>query len=108
MAGNPNPSPATRFKPGDEWAGNGKGKTKEHRQAEVRAAEFAALIRDKALSEMLEKINNGEITAIEAITGDNLRLFKDSEDRAHGTPKATVEGTGEGGAILFKTIYEGG
>lgn len=89
--GNPNPSPETRFKPGDEWAGNGKGKTSAHRRAEVAAAERAALIRDRALSEMLEKIERGEMTALEAITSDNLRLFKDSEDRAHGTPKQSVQ-----------------
>lgn len=87
---NPNPSPETRFKPGDEWAGNGKGKTSEQRKAEARAAEVAALIRSKALSEMLEKIEAGEITATDLITSDNLRLFKDSEDRAHGTPKQAI------------------
>ena len=105
---NPNPSPETRFKSGDEWAGNGKGKTSNHRLAEVRAAENAAIIRDQALSEMLEKIAAGEMTALEAISSDNLRLFKDSEDRAHGTPKQSVEHGGEGGGpILFRTVYEG-
>ena len=95
MAGNPNPSPGTRFKPGDEWAGNGKGKTSAQRQSEVNAAEKATLIREKALSEMLEKIERGEMTPLDAITSDNLRLFKDSEDRAHGTPKQSVEHAGD-------------
>lgn len=104
MAGNPNPSPETRFKPGDEWAGNGKGKTSAHRLAEVRAAENAAVIRDKALSEMLEKIAAGEITALEAINSDNLRLFKDSEDRAHGTPKQSVDHTNSDGTLQPTTI----
>ena len=106
---NPNPSPETRFKPGDEWAGNGKGKTASQREAEVKAAEAAAIIRSMALSEMLERIHAHEMTALEAITSDNLRLFKDSEDRAHGTPKATVEGPGENGEhmVTFKTVYEG-
>ncbi len=92
---NPNPSPETRFKPGDEWAGNGKGKTTAQRKAEVSAAEKATLIRERALSEMLEKIERGEMTALDAITSDNLRLFKDSEDRAHGTPKQSVEHGGD-------------
>jgi hypothetical protein len=104
---NPNPSPETRFKPGDEWAGNGKGKTSAHRAAEIRAAENAAVIRDKALSEMLEKIASGEITAIDAINSDNLRLFKDSEDRAHGTPKQSVEHGGEGGGPIFLKWLDG-
>lgn len=101
---NPNPSPETRFKPGDEWAGNGKGKSKQQRQAEVAAAEKAALIRERALSEMLEKIESGEMTALEAITSDNLRLFKDSEDRAHGTPKATTETTAEVNGNIGLTV----
>ncbi len=103
---NPNPSPETRFKSGDEWAGNGKGKTSEHRKSEVRAAEIAATLREKALSEMLEKIEKGEMTALDAVTTDFLRLFKDSEDRAHGTPKQTLAGEGPAGEIVFKTVYE--
>ena len=108
LMANKNPSPETRFKPGDEWAGNGKGKTSKHRLAEVRAAENAAIIRDQALSEMLEKIAAGEITALEAINSDNLRLFKDSEDRAHGTPKQSVEHGGEGGGpLVFRWMKDG-
>lgn len=102
---NPNPSPETRFKPGE--TPNPLGKTSAHRKAEVQAAEIAAVIRASALSRMKEMIEAGELDPLEAITGDNLRLFKDSEDRAHGTPKQSVEHGGEGGGpILFKTVYE--
>lgn len=46
---------------------------------------------------------------LKLLDGDVLRLFKDSEDRAHGTPKQSVEHGGEGGGpIVFKTIYESG
>ena len=31
----------------------------------------------------------------------SVRLFKDSEDRAHGTPKQSVEHGGEGGGPLI-------
>jgi hypothetical protein len=102
--GNPNPSPETRF----TSSGNPAGKTAAQRQSEVQAAEIAAKMRLQALIRMQEKIDSGELDALDAITSDNLRLFKDSEDRAHGTPKATIEGTGDGGAIVFKTVYEGG
>jgi hypothetical protein len=86
---NPNPSPETRFKKGE--TPNPLGKTSEHRKAEVKAAEIAATIRAAALSRMMEKIEAGELDPMEAITSDYLRLFKDSEDRAHGTPKAVTE-----------------
>lgn len=89
--GNPNPSPATRF----TSSGNPAGKTSEHRQAEVVAAEISAKIRMAAIIRMQEKIEAGEMDPLEAITGDNLRLFRDSEDRAHGTPKQSVEHSGD-------------
>ena len=102
---NPNPSPETRFKPGQTT--NPGGKTSEHRKAEVKAAEIAAELRALALSRMMEKVEAGEMDPLEAITSDTLRLFKDSEDRAHGTPKQSVEHGGEGGGpIVFKTILE--
>lgn len=99
MAGNPNPSPETRFKPGNP----GGGKTSEQRRLEYEAAEMAAKARHKLLSVITEKLSKDTIEADEALkllTGDTLRLFKDSEDRAHGTPKASVEHTGaDGGPI---------
>lgn len=89
---NPNPSPATRFKPGETL--NPLGKTSEQRKAEVRAAEIAAQLRLAILSRMQEIIAAGE--PIESLlTSDALRLFKDSEDRAHGTPKQSIEHGGD-------------
>ncbi len=87
--GNPNPSPETRFKPGD--VNNPRGKTSETLRAEARAAEISAKLREAALIRLMEKIEAGEMDAADVITSDNLRLFKDSEDRAHGTPKQSVE-----------------
>lgn len=63
-------------------------------------------MRLQVLSSMQEKINLGA-DPMELLSGDAIRLFKDSEDRAHGTPKQSVEHGGEGGGpIVFKTIYE--
>jgi hypothetical protein len=98
---NPNPSPATRFKPGETL--NPLGKTSEQRKAEVKAAEIAAQLRLAILSRMQERVDAGE--DVEALlTSDALRLFKDSEDRAHGTPKASTEVTGAEGASLFDGV----
>ena len=104
--GNPNPSPETRFKPGD--VNNPRGKTSEHLRAEARAAEISAKLRAAALIRLLEKVDAGEMDAMEAISSDNLRLFKDSEDRAHGTPKQSVEHGGEGGGpVVFRWMKDG-
>lgn len=94
---NPNPSPETRFKPGT--VGNPGGKTKEQRQAEIDAAEKAAILRDKMLSLMMEKVEGGEIDLLELIDPATLKLFKDSEDRAHGTPTAHTDLTNSDGSL---------
>lgn len=87
MAGNPNPSPETRFKPGNP----GGGKTSEQKRLEYQAAEMAARIRHRVLSVIAENMEAG-LSPIDGMTAaDILRLMKDSEDRAHGTPKQSVQ-----------------
>lgn len=97
---NPNPSPETRF----TSSGNPKGKTAQQRQDEVRAAEISAQLRLAALIRMQESVDSGEMDALELAKDGFLRLFRDSEDRAHGTPKATSELTGTGGGPIAITI----
>lgn len=97
-----NTSGLTPFKPGQ--SGNPGGKTAEQRKLEVEAAEMAARLRHRMLSALMETVEVGDevnaAAALEAIKADVLRLIKDSEDRAHGTPKATTEMSGpEGGPI---------
>ena len=102
---NPNPSPGTRFKAGQ--AANPGGKTKKQKAQEVKAASLSADLRLKMLSRMLEMVNQGQ-DVFELIDANTLRLFKDSEDRAHGTPKATTEMSGvDGGAIQTEEIGNG-
>lgn len=103
---NPNPSPETRFKPGNTYG----GKTAEQKRLEYEAAEMAARIRHKMLSDITEKLEAGEANVDDLVRSDVLRLLKDSEDRAHGTPKASVEATGpDGGAlqIIINRFGEG-
>lgn len=67
---------------------------------------MAAKMRHKMLSTMMESLESGADPE-EYIKGDVLKLFKDSEDRAHGTPKATTEMSGpDGGAIPAKLTVE--
>lgn len=101
---NPNPSPETRFQPGNP----GGGKTAEQKLLEYEAAEMSARIRHKLLSVITEKMGDPEAKADEIadmLNGDLLRLMKDSEDRAHGTPKATSEIHGADGGPVALVQY---
>ncbi|MGB1215735.1 MAG: hypothetical protein ACPG4X_20360 [Pikeienuella sp.] len=90
--GNPNPSPETRFKPG--VSGNPCGKTSKQKADEIAAAGIAAELRHLALIRMQERIAAGEDIS-DLIDANALKLFKDSEDRAHGTPKQSIGGDAE-------------
>lgn len=108
---NPNPSPETRFKKGQ--SGNPSGRSSKELKAHSKAAKIAAKLKLKALSSLQEKIDGGEMSeddVIEALfNGDTLRMMKEVEDRAHGTPKQSVEQSGpDGGAIpvSLKVTFE--
>lgn len=89
---NPNPSPATRFKPGQ--SGNPSGKSTEQLKAENAASLIAANLTLAALSSLQEKLEAEEIRAHELITADVMRFIKEAQDRAHGTPKQSQEISG--------------
>ncbi len=74
---------------------------------------MAAKIRHKMISviaESLEKTPEEGASPLDPLkfcTADVLRMMKEAEDRAHGTPKQSIEHTGEdGGPMVFQTIYE--
>lgn len=103
--GNPNPSPKTRFKPGQ--VANPTGKTAEQAARDAKTADLASQFRLKVLSKVMEKIEAGE-DPLEVLSKDVRGVLEYSENRAHGSPKQSVEHAGEGGgAIVFKTVYEG-
>lgn len=109
---NPNPSPETRFKPGQ--SGNPSGRSTEEQLAHKEAARIAAELKLKALSCLQESIEPEEGEEIDLnqvlaklMNADALRMFKEVEDRAYGTPKQTSEVSGpEGGAIPHKLTVE--
>lgn len=94
---NPNPSPATRFKPGQ--VANPTGKTAEQAARDIRTADLASQFRLKVLSSVMEKIEAGQ-DPIEVLSKDVRGVLEYSENRAHGTPKQSVEHTGEGGGPI--------
>lgn len=98
------PNPATQFKPGQ--SGNPGGKTREHRQAEIRAAELAAkaqLDLVEALSDALDNAKNNE-EKLEQIRSDVLKLLKDSQDRGFGAPTQPTEISNPDGSLAPHTV----
>lgn len=87
---NPNPD-TSGLKPFEKGqSGNPGGKTREQRAAEVKAAEDSAKLRALITAKLLAEVEGGA-DPLDLLEPNALRLFKDSEDRAHGTPKSTSE-----------------
>jgi hypothetical protein len=89
MRGNPDPSPETRFQPGQ--SGNPGGLTKELRaQIDANAAQ-AVRIRAAILAKMAALVDPESGLFMGDLGGDVLKLIKDSEDRGLGAPQQTVD-----------------
>jgi hypothetical protein len=86
MHGNPNPSPETRFQPGE--SGNPGGKTSEQRKLEIENAERATRIAGKLLVALDDAMADG--AQLNLIGPAVLKLIKDSQDRGLGTPKQSI------------------
>lgn len=97
------PNPSTQFKPG--VSGNPGGKSSAHRKAEVRAAEIAAGIQLELVEALAETFKDAKSTdKVEQIRGDILKLLKDSQDRAYGTPTQPTEITSPDGSLAPTTV----
>ena len=102
---NPNPSPATRFKKGQ--SGNPGGKSEGQRTAEIEAARISAELRLQALSSLQELVGEGHMSVEQLqmiLDPSTLKLFKDSEDRAHGTPSQSIAHTSPDGSMSTKEV----
>ena len=90
----------TQFRKG--VSGNPGGKSKAQRANELKAAEISAKMRLKALASMqamfLDKELGPEDLDLLLSTGA-LNLFKQSEDRAHGTAKQSVDNISSDGSM---------
>ena len=95
---NPNPSPKTRFKPGQ--SGNPSGRSKEELEALHQSARIAANLTLKALSSLQEKVDNCEKLSDDDIallfSNDVRGMIKEAQDRAHGTARQAVDHTTNG------------
>jgi hypothetical protein len=92
--GNPNPSPATRFRAGER--ANPNGKTAEQKRIEMRNAEAAMRIRERLLSATEAKLVELSVEEImELIEPAMLKLLTDSETRGLGSPVQDIR-SGDG------------
>lgn len=102
---NPNPSPATRIKPGQVL--NPGGKTSQHRKDEIRAAEAAARVQAdlvEALANVIQE-SGGNEAKLAFIRAEVNALLKNAQDRAYGTPQQHVDNTSsDGSAVLPSRI----
>jgi hypothetical protein len=97
--GNPDPSPKTRFKPGQ--SGNPGGLSSERKRLLNEAAERAARIVARQL-EAIEGIMNEhpeKERILDLVNADIHRLVKDVIDRADGTARASVDVTSSDGSM---------
>lgn len=67
---------------------------------------MAAFLRHAMLSDITELVKNGKRVAFSELSPDLLRLMKDSEDRAFGTPKQSVEHSGDAESPLVLRVIE--
>lgn len=100
--GNPNPSPETRWKPGQ--TGNPGGMTKE--QAEKRKAnrDKAFAIEEKLLAALEQELTENEAAALEHIRADVLRLIHTAIERVDGKPKQQIDNTSSDGSMTPKGL----
>ena len=100
---NPNPSPEHRFKPGQ--SGNPGGKTSEHRKAEIRAAEAAAIVQAdlvEALARVVQTAGD-DLERLALIKAEVNTLLKNAQDRAFGSPQQHVDQTSSDGSASLPT-----
>jgi hypothetical protein len=91
------PPKHTQFGAGE--TGNASGKTSAQRKSEYANAEKATLLRGRMLDAVIEATSHGDKATLEFIEAGVLKLLKDVEDRAHGTPKQSVDNTSSDGSM---------
>lgn len=97
------PNKSTQFKPGQ--SGNPGGKTSEHRQAEIRAAEAAAIVQAdlvEALARVVQTAGD-DLERLAHIKAEVNTLLKNAQDRGFGSPQQHVDQTSSDGSASLPT-----
>lgn len=92
-----------QFKPGQ--SGNPGGKTSEHRKAEIRAAEAAALVQADLVEALARVVQAaaGDTDKLEYLNKEVNTLLKNAQDRGFGSPQQHVDQTSSDGSASLPT-----
>ncbi len=98
--GNPNPSPATRFKKGQ--SGNPGGFTSEAKAMSLANAEAAIRIRNRILRAAEAKLSECSTDEVldQFVEAAMLKMLTDSETRGLGAPAQPITGPNNGALVI--------
>lgn len=97
------PPKHTQFGAGNN--ANPQGKTSEHRKAEIRAAEAAAIVQAdlvEALARVVQTAGD-DLERLALIKAEVNTLLKNAQDRAFGSPQQHVDQTSSDGSASLPT-----
>lgn len=100
--GNPNPSPSTRFGAENGNPINRSGRSSEELKNMHEAAKIASKLTLDALSSLQELTDGMKDTPerVKVLLQNEVRqMIKEAQDRAHGTPKQSIDHTTAGEPI---------
>lgn len=96
------PNPSTQFKPGQ--SGNPGGKTSAHRQAEIEAAEIAAMVQLDLVKALALALKDADEKKLDYLTKEVNVLIKNAQDRGFGAPTQPVDQTSSDGSMTPSVI----
>lgn len=100
--GNPNPSPETRFKPGQ--SGNPGGLTAEQIEKRKANRDKAFAIEEKLLAAIEADLTENETNVLQHVRSDVLRLIHTAIERFDGKPQQRIDNTSSDGSMTPKGL----
>ena len=101
---NPNPSPETRWKPGQ--SGNRGGMSAESAAKRKANRDAAFALEERMLAALKKDMDEREAAALEHIKADVLRLIHTAIEREDGKAVARVDNTSSDGSMSMPTRVE--
>ena len=98
------PDHPTKFKPGQ--SGNPGGKTSEHRKAEIKAAELAAMVQADLVEALYNAVKEaeGDKDKLDYLNKEVNALIKNAQDRGFGSPQQHIDNTSSDGSMTPKGL----
>jgi hypothetical protein len=101
---NPNPSPETRFTPGQ--SGNPGGFTAEQVEKRKANRDRAFALEEKMLSALERDMTQNEAAILQHIRADVLRLIHTAIERVDGKPQQRVDATSSDGSMSPPSVVQ--